>query len=141
MGGVDPVVGRDRLLGELCGAEAHLFADDKVKEAGQRHQPQPAQLDEADDDRLAADIKVGVGVIDDQSGYAGSRSGGKKRVYKRGDNALAVEDGQHQQQRSHEDQDSEAGDNDKSGVFEDNGIPPPVQRKSDRFQFEFSHFK
>ena len=124
---VNLVVGGDGFLREVGGAQVHAFADEEVEKAGQGNQPQPAQLNKGDDDRLPGPVEVDVGIVNNQSGYAGGRSCRKQRVQERGEAPCPVHKGQRQQQRSHQNEDGKARYNNQGRVFQQRKFLLPVQ--------------
>ena len=101
------------------GAQAHAAREEQGDEGGQGHDPEAADLDQREDDRLSGGAPVG-GRVD--GGEAGDADRARRRE-ERGDEGcvalLGPRDREHQQQGADDVGDEERGDHDLRGVAED----------------------
>src|SRR5699024_2362059 len=68
----------DGLLGKLDCLKTQLSSDRDVKKGGNRYKPQPAELNQQQDNHLPQGAEIGISVLYDEPCYAGGRGSGEK---------------------------------------------------------------
>ena len=100
----------------------------KGKQGDDRHKPQAAQLDHAENDRLSEQGPLRPGIHQDQTRDAGGRRGGKQRRKHSGALPVPGGRGQREQQRAGQDDQGEGAGHQAGGVeapAADQAVPQP----------------
>ena len=102
--------------------QGHPLSHQAGQQKDHAHKPQAAQLDEQQNHNLSEQGKLGQGVHQDQARHTGGGCGGEQRRHQSAAFPGHRRDGQHQQQRPHQNHSSKRKGDDPGGV--DHPSPP-----------------
>ena len=90
--------------------QSEIFPDCVQKDGNEGHETQPARLNETDDDHLSEDRPMGIGIVGDEAGDAGSGCGCEQRIDVSGGVAVPARrgEGKHEQQAPRQDDDEKS---------------------------------